>query len=139
MNCRCDSLTVLQLNLSLQQPGDPEDAAACRLEPLLQSEVQLLKQLSSDDSIPSNPQQLLGQLLQPDANLIAPVTDPMALLYAFMGRPIMAEAATMSAQDVAVILSPTIQGLSIQLHKLAATTPWTRPLMLTQIASAWER
>lgn len=135
---RCDSLQVMQLNLSLQQPCDPEDADACKLARLLQSEVQLMEQLSSQHSL-SDCSKPLEQLLQPDDSLISPVTEPMAFFHCFMARPIMAEAATMTAQEVAGILQHTVHSLSISLHQLGAAPPWEKANKVQQIEGNWDR
>ena len=136
--CRCDSLQVMQLNLSLQQPCEPVDAEACKLQHLLQSEVQLMQLLSSNGGI-NDSAKPLEQLLQPDDSLIAPVTEPMAFLHTFVARPIMAEAATMTAQEVAGILVHTVQGLSIALHQMGAAPPWEKAQRLQQIQDCWDR
>lgn len=91
LSCWCEAFSLLQLNLAAQEnsaaqepPTQSADAENSKFETLLQNEVQLLGQLVNNAG--SCPSTLEALYPDPTPGTIAPLANPMQLLYSFLDR-----------------------------------------------------
>jgi hypothetical protein len=129
----------MQLVGGIDQPGHTAyHAEAGKFEQLIETEVQLLQQLTSTGDPSGDQMPTLEQLLQPASSTIAPCTDPMAYLQHHVGQRASEEILSMDAQAMAALMQRTTEAVSIRLHQLDAVPPWERGGLLQHMADAWE-
>jgi hypothetical protein len=139
LSCWCEALSHIQVAGAIQEPDCMAcDADGSRLEQLLVTEVQLLRQLSTkEDSLGTHAS--LDQLLQPDSSTIAPCTDPMAYLrYLASHSQPQQQQLSRDGQGHAAGCRRAAQAVGLKLHQLATATPSQRRDIEQQMADIWK-
>jgi hypothetical protein len=115
LNSICDIFTMMQISSGLRGVGTPDDVpkhSRDEVEQLLQQESSLLSQLTS---VPRQPMpETLGVPVL-GVSTAAPKTDPLALMKYALCQDV-AEAGTITSQQIAQRLSQTVLECSVQLH-----------------------
>lgn len=131
----CDMFSLIQYRMAVHC----EDVDAVQFRTLLQKEVELLQELSGNaGGVLPHPGDLAA-LVQPEADTVAPCTDPLAYLRDLVSRPYFEGAETMTAQEYAAFMQKVVVRVSMKLHQLEGLPPQLRPAKIKELADAWDR
>lgn len=132
----CDCLMLLQVDSIREQQHDKwhNPGATEEIERLLQKEVSLLKELTSNPVSSAD----AASVLHYGVTTIAPPSDPMAYFKHHLNQPPLTETASLTSLDLAKIARESTQEMGVQLHKSSDVPPETCSLVLERLQEAFD-
>lgn len=133
----CECLSLIQVNkMEHCATWDGSAGLTQEFERLLEAEVALLNQLTSS---PACSLQDAAGLMDVGMDTIAPAGDPMSYFKHHISQTPMANAATMTRQDMAELMRESTLQLSVQLHILQESPPDQHAAAIVQLQAAFDR